>query len=202
MTSNVLHNTKTQPTITQEMQYAELKNWTYLVKRHNKKEVLKCPLLLKSLMLCSILFHIRYNEWNYSIMFFSWLTVYGSVLIYRPILLKVVNAGIPCGSRFIGAGIRTSRHGYSEAVDRSCLRQLTWWNIWGPGIERNALVSLSSQCLIFTAATLACHCTSSRRVCTLPLLSRAWTRASGLVAAVSSYASKVRTKTERNSIID
>ena len=40
-------------------------------------------------------------------------------------------------SRFMGAGISMSEHGYIDAADRCCLRRLTWSNI----------------CLIFTAAT-------------------------------------------------
>ena len=53
-------------------------------------------------------------------------------------------------SRFVGAGIRISEHGYIDAADRCCLRRLTWSNI----------------CLIFTAATrLSFHQQSPVAVC-------------------------------------
>jgi len=49
-------------------------------------------------------------------------------------------------------------------------------------------------CLIFAAATLACHFTSGFRVCMPPLLYRACMLARGLAVAVSSYQAKRKRK--------
>jgi len=69
-------------------------------------------------------------------------------------------------SRFVGAGIRMSEHGYIDAADRCCLRRITWLNI----------------CLIFTAATrLSFHRQSPVAVCVhLPSCQGCCTRAWGL----------------------
>jgi len=37
---------------------------------------------------------------------------------------------IACESRFVGAGIRISEHGYIDAADRCCLRRLTWSDLY------------------------------------------------------------------------
>ena len=85
---------------------------------------------------------------------------------------------VKCRSRIVGDCTRVSfrrhqsiaawrRHGYSEAADRSCLT----WLRWSTGNKAHYCFNVNTVGSL--SPLLSCHFTSSRHVCTPPLLSRA-----------------------------
>jgi len=105
-------------------------------------------------------------------------------------------------SRFVGAGIRISEHGYIDAADRCCLRRLTWSGdreysaTHHMPIVLNVKIAIS---LIFTAATrLSFHQQSPVAVCVRLPSCPGHARVRVGAPAVSSYASEAKRK--RNEI--